>query len=79
VRHWRNDVKEEMTMPDEIDTTNRFGVASGGSDRFLVLFTKRFQSPLQKSDCLNLAAWLVAMADPSGKEFDKVLEAVRNT
>ena len=34
--------------------------------------------PLKKADALNLAAWLVALADDND-EFDALLKAVRET
>lgn len=34
---------------------------------------------LSKEDALNLAAWLVALAETEEGEFQEVLEAVKNT
>jgi hypothetical protein len=34
---------------------------------------------MTKKEALNLAAWIVALADPSGERWDKVLEAVLET
>ena len=34
---------------------------------------------MTKDEALNLAAWIVALADPSGEKWDKVLEEVLET
>jgi hypothetical protein len=57
------------------DTTNKFLVAMRGDG---LLAPMRPVQLLRKSDALNLAAWLVAMADDND-EFPALLEAVRNT
>jgi hypothetical protein len=57
-----------------LDTMNRFGVAALG-DEFMTLFPVGLMS---RADALNLAAWLVAMADVDD-EFPALLEAVQNT
>lgn len=62
---------------DGIDTFNQYGVGITGN-RITVLNMKSLFS-LRPDQALNLAAWLVVIADPTGKEFPKVLEAVKNT
>lgn len=62
-------------MP-EIDTTNRFFV--GGGHHTITITGAPCLQPLSRSEALNLAAWLVALAD-FDDEFPAVLEAVRNT
>jgi hypothetical protein len=57
------------------DTTNRFMVSMRGDG---LLVPIRPVQILTKDDALNLAAWLVAMADDND-EFPVLLEAVRNT
>lgn len=37
------------------------------------------RNPISKDEALNLAAYLVALADPKGEDFAKVLDAVKNT
>jgi hypothetical protein len=60
----------------EIDTTNRFLVGTDGIGiTFPLIAVPR---RLSKADALNLAAWLVALAD-DGNEFPALLEAVNNT
>jgi len=68
-----------MTDPEGIDTTNRFAVG----DREIVVLKLALRLP--PDDALNLAAWLVAMAEAlttlndqtSARErFNAILEAV---
>lgn len=57
-----------------MDTTNKFMVCAKGNE-FAML---RQPGNMSRDDALNLAAWLVAMADRDGK-FPAILEAVQNT
>jgi hypothetical protein len=59
------------------DTSNKFLVGSNGES--VVIQFIPHPPALSRADALNLAAWLVAMADPSGEEFDEVLRRVLNT
>ena len=59
---------------DEDDVFNRCGVAMRG-ERVLIL---SLRAEMSKQEALNLAAWLVALADDDG-EFKTLLQAVRNT
>jgi hypothetical protein len=61
----------------EIDTTNQFGVCASGNGSIGILVPPR--GMLTKQQALTLAAWLVALADPLGEEFQNILEAVQNT
>lgn len=54
---------------ETIDTTNRFLVGARGDS---VIIMRRPNAELSKEDALNLAAWLVALADPDGEEFKAV-------
>lgn len=58
-----------------MDTLNRFGVGVHGEN---VVFLKPVPLQITREQALNLAAYLVALADRDG-EFDKVLQAIRNT
>jgi hypothetical protein len=60
-----------------MDTTNKFMVA-GAAERLLILKAQWLAQPITKADALNLAAWLVALADDDGA-FPALLEAVQNT
>lgn len=62
-------------MKDDIDTLNRSLVGVRG-DRVVI---GRFRAELSKAEALNLAAWLVALAEDEDHAFGPVLEAVRNT
>lgn len=61
------------------DTTNRFLVAMQG-DRIKVMLAHQLMTGISAADALNLAAWLVAMAETYGdSDFEKLLAAVRST
>jgi hypothetical protein len=61
-----------------IEAFNKFFVSSVAGERF-----KLMRSPgiMSADDALNLAAWLVAMADhsPNHERFAEVLRAVQET
>lgn len=58
-----------------IDTANKYGVGLFGNAIMITLPPTIIPN---KKDALNLAAWLVVLADENN-EFSKVLEAVRST
>lgn len=60
---------------EEIDTSNKFLV---GINRDLII-VMMIRQTMSKDEALNLAAWLVALADPEGNKFKALLEAVMNT
>lgn len=64
-------------MTSEIDTTNKYLVSRRGGD-ILILATN---ARLSKENALNLAAWLVALADDgtAPHSFAEILRAVQNT
>ncbi len=55
---------------------NRFLVCAGPGDKVAIQCSPG--CPISRSQALNLAAWLAAVADPAGVEFEKVLTAVRS-
>lgn len=61
----------------EIDTLNRFGVATTGAGLTAILMPPLPRQVLTRDEALCLAAWLVTLADPAGAEFVRVLQAVR--
>jgi hypothetical protein len=63
---------------DSIDTLNKFCVQQVGS-LGIRIGHPRPGKIISTDDALNLAAWLVAIADPTGEQFPKVLDAVHNT
>ena len=58
------------------DTFNKFIVGMNGRGQISVLGLRDLV--ITKEEALNLAAYLVCLADPLGEEFTQVLEAVRN-
>ena len=64
-----------------MDTTNKFLVGLHGNDLVLM---RRVPQRLSVDDAMNLAAWLVALADmpeeggEGGSKFQKLLAAVRS-
>lgn len=60
----------------EIDTLNRFGVATSGSGLTCILMPPGPGQLLDKAQALILAAYLVALADPELDEFKRILSAV---
>jgi hypothetical protein len=65
-----------MATTDEINTANKFFVASQG-DKLIIMNPPR--GPMSDDDALLLAAYLVSMASSPTHEFDAVLDAVQNT
>ena len=51
-------------------------MVGGRGDKIVIM---AFSREITREQVLNLAAWLVALADPGGDEFEKYLAAVRNT
>lgn len=64
-----------MCDVDPIETFNRYGVGRRGA-RIVIM---GLRAELSKDEALNLAAWLVALAEEHDGEFAGLLEAVRNT
>jgi hypothetical protein len=54
---------------------NEFLVGSMGGD----IVIQRLKQRMTKDEALNLAAWIVALADPTGEKWEKTLEAVLET
>lgn len=66
-------------MAERITTANIFGVGVRVGDGRLYIQSSTVVYPLSKDDALNLAAWLVAMADPTRERFDELLKRVLAT
>lgn len=62
-------------MAEDTDSTNQFLVSVRGEDIVVLLHIPR---PMGKAQALNLAAWLVALADDHN-QFPALLNAVQNT
>lgn len=64
-------------MADDIDTTNKFMVGVR-VDKIIIMMPPRRE--LSKADALNLAAWLVTLADDEPPhKFLSIVEAIQNT
>ena len=62
-------------MATEIETGNDQVVGVQGENILVMLPNQK----MTKEEALRHAAWLVALADDSGEQFQKVLDAVLNT
>jgi hypothetical protein len=58
------------------DTSNKFFVGSNGTH---IVTIKPVPQAMTREEALNLAAWIVAIADPGREEFDGLHQAVCNT
>jgi hypothetical protein len=63
-------------MSEEIDTANSQFVGINGAGLVTVMMPK---GGMTRAEALRHAAWLAAVADPSGEDFERVLKAVRGT
>ncbi len=63
-------------IPAKPDTANHFivGVSEG---MFVIQRTPR--GYLTREQCINLAAWLIALADPTTAEFARVLQEIKKS
>lgn len=59
-----------------MDTFNKFAVGVQGDK--ITVFNIVGPARISKDEALNLAAWLVSLADPVGDQFPKWLEAVQS-
>lgn len=55
---------------------NRFFVGASGQN---VAFLRPIPQRMSNEDALNLAAWIVAIVDPTRDKFDKAFQAVCGT
>ena len=60
-----------------MDTSNKYLVGVAGDGRLHLQMPPR--GPMTKDEALLLAAWMVALADPGGERFEKILAAVLDT
>jgi hypothetical protein len=59
-----------------VDTFNKFAVGVQGDK--ITIFNIVGPARISKEEALNLAAWLVSLADPGGEKFADMLSAVQN-
>lgn len=60
-------------MSEEIDTANKFMVGATSGDRIAII---KIGLNLSRADALNLAAWLVTLADHEDR-FPALLETIQ--
>lgn len=58
------------------DANNYFVVTTSGGS---ILILDPPSGPMSRNEALNLAAWLVALADPDGGDFVDMLTDVQST
>jgi len=63
--------------PRPVDSSNRFQVGTNASGT--VIRIHAFNQLVTFADALNLAAWLVALADPARAQFDPLLDSILET
>lgn len=68
-----------MIMATDLNSVNDFMVSSTADRKVVTILDLPIGGRMTRDEALRLAAWLVAVADPGGKDFAKVLEAVRET
>ena len=59
-----------------IDTFNKFLVSVKAAN-VIVLKPPEVAQPMNKEECLNLAAYLVTLSGATNEEFDETLKAVQ--
>jgi hypothetical protein len=59
-----------------MDTFNKFAVGVQGDK--ITIFNIVGPARISNDEALNLAAWLVSLADPDGEKFTDMLSAVQN-
>lgn len=61
------------------DTSNMFAVGVPGTGGIVIMQPPLPCQIITKAQALNLAAWLSVLADPDGKEFARIVQAIKNT
>lgn len=59
------------------DTSNQFFVGAVGGKDMITIVSLRCQ--MTKAQAINLAAWLIVLADPAGEEFERVVNEIKKT
>lgn len=68
-------MQNEEKIP--LDTSNRFLVGARPASDTVVITA--YHIVLRREEAINLAAWLAAVSDPGGKDFERVLEEIRKS
>ena len=58
------------------DTSNQFSVGAYGGRALQICDAARLLHPISRAQAINLAAWLMVLADPTGEEFHRVLKEI---
>lgn len=58
-----------------LDTSNQFAV--GVKTDGLVAVNRPVMGVMTRAEALNLAAWIVALSDPTGKEFWNIVARIQ--
>jgi|SRR6185312_7522700 len=59
-----------------LDSANHFGVAADGEQLGIMRIPVRW---LARDEAINLAAWLVVVADPERKEFERLFSEIKKS
>jgi hypothetical protein len=59
-----------------MDTTNHFWVGLRGQE---IVIARQIRGAMTKEAALNLAAWLVVLADVNDEKFNALLAEIRST
>jgi hypothetical protein len=76
-------ISQNDSLGGGLDSSNVFEVRSGDGGKTVLFNSESFDlggtdaEQLDRSDALNLAAWLVAIADPERKAFDRLFAEIR--
>lgn len=73
------DVSLVSSPQSPVDTANHFLVGDNGSEISFMPFANIVRCRISRPQAINLAAWLAVLADPDGKEFERVLREIRKT
>lgn len=57
----------------KVDSGNWFLVGGRGDE---IVILRQPTGTLTKAEAVNLAAWLMVMADPTGEEFERVVKEI---
>lgn len=75
-----------MIAPNEgmggrpLDSSNRFAVGSRGGSIVIQCLPGVIGRPvLDRASAINLAAWLMLLADPTGCEFQQMVREIKNS
>lgn len=64
------------TAVKKLDSSNLFGVGKDGSGWIVI---NRVPSRLTAAAAVNLAAWLMLLADPTGEKFEAVVREIKKS